>query len=226
MEDGINLEADVQCGDVFHLTALVSSGELFISPCLPDEGIGEADEQDLNCREDEGKSYSGRTVKKQKPFWREDSEFSARREKGFPGIMVSIGRSSYSRVKAMELFMNEENRCITRLHDKTYQPNSSSDLVYARAQSAPNRLDPCHKLDSSVSVAVGSNESPWEAINTYAKRSMSTIVARSQDVPFSPQLFEIVHNAIHNAGDQGLNMEEISQIAIIQGSFSFFNAFF
>lgn len=217
MEDGINLRADVQCGDVFHLSALVSLGELSISPCLPDEGIGEADEQDLNCKEDEGKSYSGRMVKKQKPLCTEDSEFSARREKGFPGIIVSISRSSYSRARAMELFMDEENHCITSLHDKTYQPNSSSDLVYADTQSVPNRLNPCHELGSSISVAVSSNESRWEAINSYAKLSLSAIVGCRQDVTFSPQLFETVHNAIHKAGDQGLNMEEISQTAFMQG---------
>ncbi|XWS16177.1 hypothetical protein CRYUN_Cryun34aG0062600 [Craigia yunnanensis] len=40
----INLTADLQCGDIFHLFSLVSSGELSVSPCLPDEGVGEAED--------------------------------------------------------------------------------------------------------------------------------------------------------------------------------------
>jgi general transcription factor 3C polypeptide 1 len=40
MERGINLAEELHCGDIFHLFALVSSGELSISPHLPDEGVG------------------------------------------------------------------------------------------------------------------------------------------------------------------------------------------
>ncbi|KAH7865207.1 hypothetical protein Vadar_003673 [Vaccinium darrowii] len=35
---------NLQCGDVFHLCALLSSGEWLISPCLPDDGVGEAED--------------------------------------------------------------------------------------------------------------------------------------------------------------------------------------
>lgn len=41
---GIGLTADLQCGDIFHLFALVSSGELSIYPFLPKNGICEADD--------------------------------------------------------------------------------------------------------------------------------------------------------------------------------------
>ncbi|KAK7273757.1 hypothetical protein RIF29_14820 [Crotalaria pallida] len=43
-EVGTDLVEDLQCGDIFHLFALVSSGELSISPCLPDNSVGEAED--------------------------------------------------------------------------------------------------------------------------------------------------------------------------------------
>ncbi|TYJ31605.1 hypothetical protein E1A91_A06G211100v1 [Gossypium mustelinum] len=43
MRGGLDLTADLHCGGTFHLFALVSSGELFISPSVPVEGVGEAE---------------------------------------------------------------------------------------------------------------------------------------------------------------------------------------
>ena len=64
------LKADLQCGDIFQLFGLVSSGELSISPCVPKEGVGEADDLrnlkrkadvDDNCTVDSAKKLKSST---------------------------------------------------------------------------------------------------------------------------------------------------------------------
>ncbi|PPR88502.1 hypothetical protein GOBAR_AA32186 [Gossypium barbadense] len=65
MRGGLDLTADLHWGGTFHLFALVSSGELFISPSVPVEGVGEAE------------FIKGLST----PFV--DDSFDNRREKGF-----------------------------------------------------------------------------------------------------------------------------------------------
>lgn len=40
LDTGVDLSADLECGDVLQLCVLMCSGEISMSPCLPDEGIG------------------------------------------------------------------------------------------------------------------------------------------------------------------------------------------
>jgi hypothetical protein len=62
---GIGLTADLQCGDIFHLFALVSSGELFIYPFLPENGVGEADDlRSKKQRIDNNEFFDGNKLNK------------------------------------------------------------------------------------------------------------------------------------------------------------------
>lgn len=99
---GIDLKEDLQCGDIFHLFALVSSGEMSVSPCLPDEGLGEAEDLRSSKRkaEPDEPCESEKATKKVK-FVR-DADLFSRREKGFPGIRVSICRETILLVDALE----------------------------------------------------------------------------------------------------------------------------
>ncbi|KAG5103420.1 hypothetical protein JHK84_048389 [Glycine max] len=89
-EVGANLAEDLQCGDIFHLLALVSSGELSISPFLPDNGVGEAEDlRSAKRKYDTTESSYSDKAKKSKSFFGVEGEIISRREKGFPGIIIS-----------------------------------------------------------------------------------------------------------------------------------------
>lgn len=207
MEGGVNLNADLQCGDIFHLLSLVSSGELSISPLLPDEGIGEA--EDLRClkrKNDENEFCYGDKAKKLKVV--AESELVSRREKGFPGIMVSVHRARIS--LGMETYSSE------------LQDNAELDNLFDQK----NDGSPCHsdpakqKLNfgSVATIAGGSSESPWDSMATYAE-----YLLRADQTPvsfFGPQVFKTVYASIQKAGDQGLSIKEVSQVTDIQGIYT------
>ncbi|RVW52052.1 hypothetical protein CK203_079602 [Vitis vinifera] len=165
-EEGINLSQDLQCGDIFHLFALVSLGELCLSPRLPDEGVGEAEDS--------------RTSKQ--------GEIVSRREKGFPGIMVSVSRATMSRTNVVDLF--KDGKICTGAHD--FEENDQWHVTSDK------------KIDSSSSHS----DDIKEILNF---GSVATIT-EGQAGPLSQNLFRTVYAAIKKAGDQGLSMEEISEV--------------
>ncbi|KAF6147295.1 hypothetical protein GIB67_009778 [Kingdonia uniflora] len=169
MEEGIHLNADLQCGDIFHLFALVSSGELSISPCLPDEGIGEA----------ENKTKVDR-----------DGESISRREKGFPGIKVSISRANISRAAAMESWKDDRF------------PGSQPILS----------INSSHNFCKIIPVEDSSDKSPWKSMSIYSEHLLSTSSSKELTNSLHPELFETVCSTLHKAGDQGLSMVEIYEI--------------
>ncbi|KAI5311138.1 hypothetical protein L3X38_045605 [Prunus dulcis] len=105
MEGGIDLSEDLECGDLFHLFALVSSGQLSISPCLPDEGVGEA--EDLRSSKLKIESNECLNTRKLKSLVSE-SDMISRREKGFPGIMVSVYRAESSASNCVDFFKDDD----------------------------------------------------------------------------------------------------------------------
>ncbi|KAF7135357.1 hypothetical protein RHSIM_Rhsim08G0238600 [Rhododendron simsii] len=83
MEDGIDNTAELQCGDIFHLCALVSSRE---------------------CE-----FHSGERAKKLKSSLAAEGEIIPCRGKGFPGIMLSIHRATMSTSDTVDLFKDGNN---------------------------------------------------------------------------------------------------------------------
>lgn len=120
LEGGIDLPADVQCGDIFHLFALVSSGELSITPSLPD-GVGEA--EDMRSSKRKVGRNENLNAKRLKSLVAE-SEIITRREKGFPGIMLSICRTASSTVNCEHLF-KDDTSCGEEHFGGYYQDSTS-----------------------------------------------------------------------------------------------------
>ncbi|XP_010273234.1 PREDICTED: uncharacterized protein LOC104608836 isoform X2 [Nelumbo nucifera] len=216
-EEGVHLDPDLQCGDIFHLLALVYAGELFISPCLPDKGIGEAEEQRGLKRKSDTKDLSGGDkVKKPRSLITKDGEFTSRREKGFPGIMVSVGRVEISRVDALELFKNEEMGVTTLLHSE--QNQATSVLATATDLSLSNHFIQSHNFGSNIPISHSPNEFTWEYVASYAEHLVSTFLDQEEQIgPFHSELFKTIYAAIRKAGDQGLTMEAVSQVLGMHG---------
>lgn len=214
MEGGANLAADLHCGDIFQLFALVSSGELSISPCVPDEGVGEAEDlRGLKRKGEDDEFCDGEKGKKLKSL--ADSELISRREKGFPGIMVSVHSATILAVNAIELFKDEET-CIRKFHwnDKS---NAISHQEISCSSSHCNQMQEIPNFGSIIPTAEWSNESPWEAMAGYAEYLMSKPSDPKQSSLLNPELFRSVYTAIQKAGDQGLSMEEVSQVVGMPG---------
>lgn len=222
-EGGINLNADLQCGDIFHLLSLVSSGELYISPCLPDEGVGEA--EDLRClkrKNEEKELYVTDKVKKLK--FLTEGELVSRREKGFPGIMVSVRRAAISVANAIDMFKDWQS-CTGELHG-----NAEFNTTLEKNGGSSCQSDYMEEILSSGDVVplVGrSSESPWDAMTAYAEYLSSN--DQKQVSFFCPQVFKAVYSAIQKAGDQGLSIQEVSHVLDVPGIctvFLFFIFFF
>lgn len=108
LETGVDLFADLQCGDVLQLCVQMCTGELSIFPCLPDEGVGEI--VDLKKRKcDENEVCSVEIATKQPKLL--DSEIFSRKEKGYPGIQLSLTRSLISRDDTITLSSNKSSSC-------------------------------------------------------------------------------------------------------------------
>ncbi|XP_057504442.1 uncharacterized protein LOC130787950 isoform X1 [Actinidia eriantha] len=218
MEEGIDLTEDLQCGDIFHLCGLVFSGELLISPSLPDEGVGEAeDSRTLKRKSDSNEFCSGDKAKKLKSSLAGDNEIISRREKGFPGIRLSISRATISRTDAIELFKGGSIHNGVPYFGEIDRVHKSSSIDIDGIAFPSDHVNEALRDWSSIPKAIAASESEWETMASYAERIMSLPTSQQQAHPFNPELFRDVHLAILMAGDQGLSMEEVSKLINVEG---------
>ncbi|KAA8541644.1 hypothetical protein F0562_022796 [Nyssa sinensis] len=220
VEEGVDLTPELQCGDIFHLCALLSLGELLISPCLPDEGVGEAEDSRASKRKSDNSECDGNKSKKLKSSSVAEGEIISRREKGFPGIRLSLTCATISRVNAVELFKDENIHTGTLLFGENGPVNTTSSLTVVSVSSHSDHMVEILNFGSTISTALAASESPWEAMTNYAKHLVSLSFNQEQVTLFYPELFRTVYSAIQKAGDQGLCMEEVSQALNMQGVFS------
>ncbi|KAJ7963245.1 B-block binding subunit of TFIIIC [Quillaja saponaria] len=82
-EGGTNLVEDLQCGDIFHLFAPISSGELSIWPNLPDNGVGEVEDLRSLKRKIDNEPSDGDESKKLKSLSALEGEVLSRMKKVF-----------------------------------------------------------------------------------------------------------------------------------------------
>ncbi|XP_059645446.1 uncharacterized protein LOC132287005 isoform X2 [Cornus florida] len=218
MEGGVDLTADLQCGDVFHLCALLSLGDILISPCLPDEGVGEAeDSRTLKHKLDDNEFCSSNKAKKLKSSLPGEGEIISRREKGFPGIRLSISRATISRIDAMEMFKDGDFHTHTLLFGENDQANTNSSLKISSIPFNSDHMKGILNVGETTPTVLAAGDSPWEAMTNYAEHLTSSPGNLEHASAFCPELFRTVYSAIQKAGDQGLSMEEVSQVMHTQG---------
>uniref|UniRef100_K7MNA6 Uncharacterized protein n=1 Tax=Glycine max TaxID=3847 RepID=K7MNA6_SOYBN len=131
-EVGANLAEDLQCGDIFHLLALVSSGELSISPFLPDNGVGEAEDlRSAKRKYDTTESSYSDKAKKSKSFFGVEGEIISRREKGFPADILNLLKDNDNCGQPFDedFQLNIDQSCNYSLPDHILEITKSSDPV-------------------------------------------------------------------------------------------------
>lgn len=216
MEEGIDIPANLQCGDVVYLSALLSSREILISPCLPEQGVGEAEDLRAPKRKCDNEFHSADKAKKPKPATIGEGEICSRREKGFPGIRLSLARATISRVDIIDLFKERDIHSDEFLCGRNEQ-KSSSLVGSTKTDHMKEILD----LGTAVPLKIFGDDTPWEAMTRYADNLKYDACNQVLERPFCPEIFKTVYSAIQKAGDQGLSMEEISKVTNIHGRWCF-----
>ncbi|KAL8189135.1 hypothetical protein R6Q57_029396 [Mikania cordata] len=122
LDNGVNLSADLQCGDVLQLCVLMCTGEISMVPCLPVEGIGEM--EDLKKRKCDGNEICSVEITKKPKLL--DTELFTRKEKGFPCIQLSVTRGLISRVDEITSGINLECDSLSSVHMEDVSMSSDS----------------------------------------------------------------------------------------------------
>ncbi|KAF8011494.1 hypothetical protein BT93_J1946 [Corymbia citriodora subsp. variegata] len=206
---------DLQCGDTIYLFALVSSGEIFLSPSLPEEGVGEAEEsRNLKRRADDNESYGGSKYKKFKST--SECEVVSRREKGFPGIMISVQRATILMASSLELFRDAE---LSAGH-LSIQSNDTTSSMLLQTESNSSSSGCVKEIVTSantVNISGLANGTIWDSMTRYANEVNFSHTSLEQGSVINPNVFRVLYSAIHRAGDQGLSMREITDVVDMPG---------
>ncbi|KAK7271540.1 hypothetical protein RJT34_27516 [Clitoria ternatea] len=211
-EGGSNLADDLQCGGIFHLFALVSSGELSISPCLPDNGVGEAEDLRSSTAKRKSDAIDSNKAKKLKSLFGVEGEIISRREKGFPGIIVYARRVSISRADILNMFKDNDSNA--QSFEGNFQLNKGQSSNYSLPDHMLEIINSC----DPIPVEENHIESPWEAMTLYAQRLISESSNQEHAIDICAEVFKAVYASIQKAGDQGLSMGEISQLINLPGA--------
>ncbi|KAL1551739.1 hypothetical protein AAHA92_19540 [Salvia divinorum] len=198
-EEGIEAPSDLQCGEVFSLCALLSSGELSVTPLLPNEGVGETEDNRTSKRKSDTAEPDGGSPQKLRKTYVGDSEITSRREKGFASIKLCLQRETIPRLMAIDSFRKANMYPAPFLGGKD-QSNTSSSLDNI-ADHASDIIDPGTIDHPTFQLS----ESPWEAMTDYAKHLLNSPLLQ-------PDLFKTLYSAIQKSGDNGLRMKEIQKV--------------
>lgn len=228
MEGEIDLPVDLQCGDIFHLCALVSRGEVSLTPYLPEEGVGEAEDSRTSKRKsDASDDCGGDNIKRMRTSHPNDNEIITRREKGFPGIRISLSCVTLPRIHALEMFKGADSHDM-KLPCQGDRDNSVDSTIDLSVTKMSSGFDECHPskdiIDSrdTIQSTLADNKSPWDTMARYADYLSCSDSGGKIKYPFDPELFKIICSEIQNSGDQGLSMKEISEVLNLPGKHIFF----
>ncbi|XP_047960632.1 uncharacterized protein LOC125205627 isoform X1 [Salvia hispanica] len=210
VEEGIEAPSDLQCGEVFSLCTLLSSGELSITPLLPNEGVGETEDNRPSKRKSDTAEPDGGSPQKLRKTFAGDSEMSSRREKGFASIKLCLKRETIPRIMAMDS-LGKVNMYPTPFLGGNDQSNISSALDDI-ADHASDIID-TGTIDHPTFQL---SESQWEAMTDYAKHLFSSCSYEVNSLLLQPDLFKTLYSAIQKSGDNGLRMKEIQKFLNIK----------
>ncbi|KAL3522475.1 hypothetical protein ACH5RR_015309 [Cinchona calisaya] len=216
MVEEIHLPAELQCGDIFYLCALVSLGELSITPCLPEDGIGKAEDFRTSKRKNDGIQFCGGD-KSKRLRTSMAAEAEGRKEKGFPGIRLSVNRVTVPRMRTLEFFKDNNSNV-----DLVFCENDQYSFNGLQIGNFSSRSEECNSRKEKRdywgfnNTAAASYKSPWEAMTSYAEHLNSSF-SSEESSPYHPELFRTICADILKSGDQGMGMKEIAEVLNISG---------
>ncbi|EPS69930.1 hypothetical protein M569_04835, partial [Genlisea aurea] len=213
MDEGIDVPINVQCGEVYTLCALLASGELSVTACLPNEGVGESEESRTSKRKCcTGEQDDDQLFKRSKTALPGEGEIIIRREKGFPGIRLCLLRETISKSLAVDLFRNQvmDFNSASSSRDQS-SPTSILDPDSASLHSDETGYGGGRWLNSAEVVPreILASESSWENMVSYAKCVIASCSDDGEHSSLHPNSFRTLYSSIQRAGDNGLSLQEI-----------------
>ncbi|MCH89788.1 putative B-block-binding subunit of tfiiic protein, partial [Trifolium medium] len=160
-----------------------------------------------------GSSFSDK-AKKLKSSFGVEGEIISRREKGFPGIIISVHRTEVSKADILDLFKDNDNNN----NDQHFNGNVQLDMGQNSNYSLTDHMLETFNSCDPVPEEKDHIESPWESMAGYVRRLMKVPYSQEQECAVCAEVFVVVYAAIQKAGDQGLSMGEISQVINLPGA--------
>lgn len=204
----VTLRPEQEWGELFHLFAAVSSGQLSITPFLPEKGIGEKD-QDEVIRKRKRDAYMVEeepgVVKMKIGGAYEKSGFGDRRERGFHSIEVKA-RTSTMPFESMAALDAVDQLCSEFTFVSPAECHEASGTCKSLALVPP--------LQENFLTCESSGKANVDDVESETCFRAASLEESKQDSDSKVQLLDLkqVCSALSSAGDDGLRIEDLTEL--------------
>jgi hypothetical protein len=247
-QDWVTLPAEPQSGQLSHLLALVYSKDYLLSPLLPADNIGEAEEN--NGAKQDPKEYvwdlKARIGSQMRPVFR--------KERGFPGIDVSVMSSRPSLAAILDTFgsrieetgtptVSEQDSLdvavqIDQLVNDTATTSSGLELdddntciTYVEQSSERNSANVEQNVSAGLGASSAAKRDPKiettlnDCILHWCQDSSKWCGESCERPKLVPHLLHATYNVVDEAGEEGLSFEKLEDHLHVAGTYFTFSLF-